>query len=154
MSNWRWAFSQGESTTAGAATVLTLRSLAGSRALGRSEAHAAGTSILPRMSETESAEVTPAAASEAIADGAVLIDVREKSEYDEAHIPGSVLIPLGQLGTRLDEVPTDRDVYVHCRMGGRSARAVDYLRAVGRANSYNVSGGIEAWEEAGLPVAR
>ena len=99
LSNWRWAFSQGESTTAGAATVLTLRSLAGSRALGRSEAHAAGTSILPRMSETESAEVTPAAASEAIADGAVLIDVREKSEYDEAHIPGSVLIPLGAAGS-------------------------------------------------------
>ena len=106
------------------------------------------------MSETESAEVTPAAASEAIAAGAVLIDVREKSEYDEAHIPGSVLIPLGELGARLDEVPTDRDVYVHCRMGGRSARAVDYLRAVGRANSYNVSGGIEAWDEAGLPVER
>jgi rhodanese-related sulfurtransferase len=106
------------------------------------------------MSETESAEVTPAAASEAVAAGAVLIDVREKSEYDEAHIPGSVLIPLGELSARLDEVPTDRDVYVHCRMGGRSARAVDYLRAVGRPNSYNVTGGIEAWEDAGLPVER
>jgi rhodanese-related sulfurtransferase len=107
-------------------------------------------SILPRM--PESAEVTPKAASEAIAGGAMLIDVREKSEYDDIRIPGSVLIPLGELPARLAEVPTDRDVYVHCRMGGRSARAVDYLRTFGRPNSYNVSGGIDAWQDAGLPV--
>ncbi len=108
------------------------------------------TSILPRMSEDS--EVSPRDASEAIANGAMLVDVREKSEYDDVHIPGSVLIPLGELPARLAEIPADRDVYVHCRMGGRSARAVDYLRTFGRPNAYNVSGGIEAWEEAGLPV--
>ena len=102
----------------------------------------------------ENAEVSPKAASEAIANGAMLIDVREKSEYDELHIPGSVLIPLGELPARLAEVPADRDVYVHCRMGGRSARAVDYLRVFGRPNSYNVTGGIDAWQEAGLPMER
>jgi rhodanese-related sulfurtransferase len=101
---------------------------------------------------SESAEVSPKAASEAIAAGAMLIDVREQSEYHEAHIPGSVLIPLGELPERLAEIPTDRDVYVHCRMGGRSGRAVDYLRAFGRPNSFNVSGGIDAWQDAGLPV--
>ena len=79
---------------------------------------------------SDSSEVTPKAASEALANGAVLIDVREKSEYDDVRIPGSVLIPLGDLPARLAEVPADRDVYVHCRMGGRSARAVDYLRAM------------------------
>ena len=67
-------------------------------------------------------------------------------------IPGSMLIPLGELPSRLAEVPTDRDVYVHCRMGGRSARAVHYLRAFGRPNSYNVTGGLDAWGDAGLPV--
>jgi rhodanese-related sulfurtransferase len=108
------------------------------------------TPILPRMSE--SAEVSPKTASEAIAAGAMLIDVRETSEYREAHIPGSVLIPLGELPARLAEIPTDRDVYVHCRMGARSGRAVDYLRAFGRPNSFNVSGGIDAWQDAGLPV--
>jgi sulfur-carrier protein adenylyltransferase/sulfurtransferase len=108
------------------------------------------TSILPRM--PESAEVSPKAASAALASGAVLIDVREKWEYDDVRIPGSVLIPLGELPARLAEIPTDRDVYVHCRMGARSARAVDYLRAFGRPNSYNVTGGIDAWEDAGLPV--
>jgi rhodanese-related sulfurtransferase len=102
---------------------------------------------------SEDAEVTPKAASEALAEGgAVLIDVREQWEYDEARIPGSVLIPLGQLPARISEIPADRDVYVHCRMGGRSARAVDYLRTFGHANAYNVAGGIEQWEADGLPV--
>jgi rhodanese-related sulfurtransferase len=118
--------------------------------LDAAPALATTTSILPRMSD--GAEVTPEAANEALANGAMLIDVREKSEYDDVRIPGSVLIPLGELSARLDEVPADRDVYVHCRMGGRSARAVDYLRAFGRPNSYNVTGGIDAWEDAGLPV--
>src|ERR1700692_2247432 len=101
---------------------------------------------------SESSEVTPKAASEALAKGAVLIDVREKSEYDDVRIPGSVLIPLGDLPARLAEVPADRDNYVHCRMGGRSARAVAYLRACGRLHSYTVPGGPDAWESAGLPV--
>jgi sulfur-carrier protein adenylyltransferase/sulfurtransferase len=100
----------------------------------------------------ESSEVSPKAASEAIANGALLIDVREKSEYDDVRIPGSVLIPLGELPARLAEIPTDRDVYVHCRMGARSARAVDYLRTFDRPNSYNITGGIDAWQDAGLPV--
>jgi rhodanese-related sulfurtransferase len=104
---------------------------------------------------SESAEVSPKAASEALHHGgAMLIDVREQSEYDDLHIPGSILIPLAELPARLDEIPTDRDVYVHCRMGGRSARAVDYLRTFGRPNAYNVSGGIDAWQDAGLPVER
>jgi rhodanese-related sulfurtransferase len=104
------------------------------------------------MSDTS--EVSPTAADVALrAGGAVLIDVRERSEYEQAHIPGSILIPLAELPRRMSEIPADQDVYVHCRMGARSARAVDYLRTFGRPNSYNVSGGIEAWENAGLPVA-
>jgi rhodanese-related sulfurtransferase len=99
-------------------------------------------------------EVSPKAANDALqAGGAVLVDVREQSEYDQVHIPGSILIPLAELPSRMSEIPTDQDVYVHCRMGGRSARAVEMLRAFGRSNSYNVSGGIEAWEDEGLPVA-
>jgi sulfur-carrier protein adenylyltransferase/sulfurtransferase len=102
---------------------------------------------------SESAEVSPKAASGALQNGgAVLIDVRQQSEYDEVHIPGAILIPLATLPSRLGEIPADREIYVHCHMGGRSARAVDYLRASGRPNAYNVSGGIEAWEVAGLPV--
>jgi rhodanese-related sulfurtransferase len=98
-------------------------------------------------------EVSPKAANDALqAGGAVLIDVRERSEYDQVHIPGSILIPLAELPARMSEIPADQDVYVHCRMGGRSARAAELMRAFGRSNSYNVSGGIEAWEDEGLPV--
>lgn len=106
--------------------------------------------ILPRM--PENAEVSPREASAALQRGAVLIDVREQSEYAAVRIPGATLIPLRELPDRLDEIPADRDVYVHCHVGARSARAVEYLRASGRPNSYNVTGGILAWQDAGLPV--
>ena len=103
----------------------------------------------------ESAEVTPKATHEAIEAGrGVLIDVREQWEYDEVRIPGATLIPLGQLPGRLDEIPGGHDVYVHCRIGARSARAVDFLRASGRPDSFNVTGGIDAWQDEGLPVER
>ena len=97
--------------------------------------------------------MTPEQAYAALRDaGAVLIDVREPWEHEQASIPGAVLIPLGELADRVGEVPEDRAVYVHCRMGGRSARAVEFLRAHGRPRSFNVVGGIDAWREAGLPV--
>jgi adenylyltransferase/sulfurtransferase len=84
---------------------------------------------------------------------AVLIDVREPWESEQQRIPGAVLIPLAEVPQRLDEIPDDRDVFVHCRLGGRSARAVDFLHEHGRPRAINVVGGIEAWEQAGLPLA-
>jgi rhodanese-related sulfurtransferase len=83
---------------------------------------------------------------------AVVVDVREPWEWNQQHIPGALLIPLADLPQRLDEIPIDRDVLVHCRSGARSARAVDFLRESGRSRAFNVSGGIEAWVAAGLPV--
>lgn len=101
------------------------------------------------------AEVTPQEAHDAIEAGrGYLLDVREPWEWEERRIPGAILIPLAELPQRLDEIPADRDLYVHCRMGGRSRRAVDYLRSSGRTRAANVAGGIEAWEEAGLPVTQ
>jgi adenylyltransferase/sulfurtransferase len=73
-----------------------------------------------------------------------LIDVREPSEHASRHIDGAVLIPLGTLMDRLALVPTDRPVVVHCKSGGRSARAVAMLRAKG-IDARNLSGGIDAW---------
>jgi rhodanese-related sulfurtransferase len=98
-------------------------------------------------------EVTPQQAHHALSSGdAVLIDVRETWEWDEQHIPGAALIPLGELPERLSEIPDDRDVYVHCRLGARSRNAVDFLHEHGRPRAINVVGGIEGWEQAGLPV--
>lgn len=98
-------------------------------------------------------EATPGEAYAGIREnGAALIDVREPWEYEQSSIPGATLIPLGEVPERLDEIPGDREVYVHCRTGNRSARVVAFLREHGRPRSHNVTGGIEAWKEAGLPV--
>ncbi len=76
----------------------------------------------------------------------VLIDVREEDEYLISNIGGR-LIPLSQLRARTGEIPRQGNVYVHCRMGGRSGQAVDYLRSLGYTNVFNVVGGINAWAE-------
>lgn len=81
---------------------------------------------------------------------AVLIDVREPAEYAEAHVPGARLIPMGQLASRLDEVPRERTVYVICRTGNRSGQMGPLLDAHGY-DSVNVVGGTKAWVEAGHP---
>jgi rhodanese-related sulfurtransferase len=83
-------------------------------------------------------------------EGATLIDVREPAEYVEAHVPGAVLIPMGQLASRLDEVPKDRTVYVICRSGNRSGAMGPLLDANGY-ESVNVVGGTAAWVRAGHP---
>ena len=80
----------------------------------------------------------------------VLIDVREPVEFAEAHVPGAHLIPMGQLASRLDEVPRERTVYVICRTGNRSGQMGPLLDAHGY-DSVNVLGGTKAWVEAGLP---
>ena len=75
----------------------------------------------------------------------LLIDVREPAEYAAANIQGSQLIPLGTLADHLTELPKDQDIFVHCKMGGRSAKAVQLLLDHGFTRVKNVSGGIDAW---------
>ncbi len=75
----------------------------------------------------------------------LLIDVREPAEHASSSINGSILIPLGSLLNRLAELPKDRDIYVHCKMGGRSAKAVQLLLDQGFTRVKNVNGGIDAW---------
>ena len=74
-----------------------------------------------------------------------LLDVREPNEFATARIEGSTLIPLGELATRLNEIPADERVVVHCKLGGRSAKAVALLQQSGFSNVWNVAGGITAW---------
>ncbi len=75
----------------------------------------------------------------------LFVDVRQPDEYQEAHIPGALLIPLGQLEERLREIPQDRDVVVVCRSGGRSARACGILGGHGYTRVRNLQGGMLAW---------
>ncbi len=71
---------------------------------------------------------------------AFIIDVREKDEYEEGHLINSINIPIGEIRDRLDEVPKDRPVYLHCRTGQRSYNAVRALQNLGFKNVINVSG--------------
>jgi rhodanese-related sulfurtransferase len=86
--------------------------------------------------------------------GALLIDVREPEEWRQGHAPNAKLIPLGSLGSRLSEVPRDREVLLICRSGNRSGTAQRQLQRVGYARVFNVSGGMNAWTRAGLPIER
>lgn len=81
-----------------------------------------------------------------------LLDVRTPQEWNEAHVPGAVLIPLDELPQRLDEVPRDRPVMVICRSGNRSAVGRDILKDAGFTQVTSIAGGIRAWMAAGYPV--
>jgi len=76
-----------------------------------------------------------------------LIDVREPYEYQIARIPGAKLIPLGDIPKRLAEISRDEDLVLHCKMGGRSAKAIGILKEAGYTRLTNVRGGITAWSE-------
>lgn len=77
---------------------------------------------------------------------AVIVDVRESSEYKAGHIPRARHIPLGQLVQRLREVSKDRTVVVVCQSGNRSSRACELLSEAGYKNVYNMSGGMNGWK--------
>ena len=74
-----------------------------------------------------------------------ILDVREPQEYQICQIPGSVLIPLGDLPKRLVELEGHEDMVVHCKAGVRSAKAVKLLRDAGFVRAKNLRGGILAW---------
>lgn len=73
-----------------------------------------------------------------------VLDVREPGEYQQGHIPGSVLIPLGTLPGRLDELPSDQPIVAVCRSGNRSGMATSMLRKSG-LEALNMVGGMNAW---------
>ncbi|MDP3670081.1 MAG: rhodanese-like domain-containing protein [Telluria sp.] len=86
--------------------------------------------------------------------GALLLDVREPEEYAQGHAPGSTLIPLGQLQSRLRELDAfkGRRIAIICRSGRRSALALQMLERAGYSAAANVEGGMIAWTKAGLPI--
>ena len=83
---------------------------------------------------------------------ALILDVREPSEYQAGHLPGAVSIPQSELALRLAEIPRDRDVLAVCAAGSRSLRATHYLRHLGYHLVTNLEGGTMGWIEAGNRV--
>jgi len=101
------------------------------------------------MSEQGAVPQVPAAD---VPDQAYLVDVREPDEWLAGHVPGALHIPLGALGEQCGQIPRDREVYVICRSGVRSARAVQALNAAGWL-ALNVSDGMQGWATAGRAMA-
>jgi len=84
--------------------------------------------------------------------GAFILDVREPSEWNEAHIAGATLIPLGELASRVSELPKDKEIVVVCRSGNRSAQARDLLLNDGFTQVTSMAGGLNQWKAAGNPT--
>jgi sulfur-carrier protein adenylyltransferase/sulfurtransferase len=100
----------------------------------------------PKVTENE-IEVTEVKAKLDRGDNFVLLDVREPHEYQIAKIPGAKLIPLGEVAKHLDEFDKDADIVIHCKMGGRSAKACTIFRNAGFQHVRNMIGGITAWSD-------
>ncbi len=84
--------------------------------------------------------------------GAFILDVRQPEEWNEYHIPGATLIPLGELASRLNEIPRDREIVVVCRSGNRSQQGRDLLQQAGFAPVTSMAGGLSEWRAAGYPT--
>jgi hydroxyacylglutathione hydrolase len=87
-------------------------------------------------------------------DEVTVLDVRGRTEWEAGHLPGVENIPVGFLTDRLDEIPQDRPLVVHCQGGGRSAIAASLLRSKGFDNVINLAGGYSEWQAGGNPTER
>ncbi|MBN9697045.1 MAG: rhodanese-like domain-containing protein [Zoogloea sp.] len=126
--NWYWA-----ALAAVSGTLLVVTSVRGSRGISPAQA----TQLINR-------------------NDAVVIDVRDASEYAAGHLLNAQHIPLAELDKRLGELDKlkDKPVILNCQTGSRSASACDILRKAGFTQVHNLEGGIAAWEQAGMPVSR
>lgn len=102
---------------------------------------------VPQISVNELAKLVTAG-------GASVIDVRGAAEWEHGHLPQAANIPVGYLTDRLDEIPADKPLVVHCQSGARSAIAASVLQANGRNNVVNLTGGFAEWEKRKMPVDR
>lgn len=93
-------------------------------------------------------QVDPEEAIARVAQGAVLLDVRELNEWDLGHAPDARLLPLSELQARVSELPIDQPVLIICHSGMRSMRATAFLRSEG-VDAINVIGGMVAWAQVG-----
>lgn len=84
--------------------------------------------------------------------GAFILDVREPEEWQEFHVPGSTLIPLGELENRVDELSGDQEIVVVCRSGNRSQAGRDILLQAGFTQVTSMTGGLKEWRSSGYPT--
>jgi rhodanese-related sulfurtransferase len=102
-------------------------------------------------------EISPHDAATKLNSGdAVVVDVRDKDEWDEAHIPGATHMSRGTIELDIEEKVPDPDAMIicHCGGGGRSALAAETLQKMGYKNVRSMAGGLKAWKAAGLPTTK
>ncbi len=98
---------------------------------------------------------TPTETAKAMDDGsATVLDVRGRSEWEQGHLPGIEVIPVGWLPDHLDELPREGDLILHCLSGGRSAIAASLLHRAGFRNVSHMEGGYRGWGAEGRPIIR
>ena len=107
--------------------------------------------VLSRWFGSTIVSVDPAEAKNLQRQGAVIVDVREKGEWDAGHAPKAKHHPLGGLSSSMTKLPEERTLVVVCRSGNRSARAGKLLAKSGY-DVVNLAGGMSAWRAAGLPL--
>jgi rhodanese-related sulfurtransferase len=102
-------------------------------------------------------EISPTeAAAKSKSGEAVIVDVREKDEWDEGHIPDAIHMSRGTIELDVEEkVPDSNSMIIcHCGGGGRSALAAESLQKMGYKNVHSMAGGLKAWRAAGLPTTK
>ena len=97
-------------------------------------------------------EISVVQAKEKYDAGAFVLDVRQPEEWNETHVPGTTLIPLGELESRVNELPKDKEIVVICRSGNRSQEGRDILLNAGFESVTSVAGGVNQWKAAGYPT--
>jgi rhodanese-related sulfurtransferase len=102
-------------------------------------------------------EISPTdAAAKRKSGGAVIVDVREKDEWDEEHIPNALHLNRGTIELDIEDKISDPNIVIicHCGGGGRSALAAESLQKMGYKNVRSMAGGFKAWKAAGLPTQK
>lgn len=107
---------------------------------------------MPSIFDSDDIEVSPEQTAKALADGsAQVVDVRERYEWDEGRIDGTIHIELERLASNADRIDKGKPVIFHCRLGARSAMAAQAFRGSGY-EAYSMAGGIQLWDDQRRPM--
>ena len=107
---------------------------------------------VPSISAAEAAAATDPSAAADPATRPLIVDVRERNEFEQERVAGAALVPISEFVARHQELPKDRPLLMLCAAGSRSTSATMYLLQGGWTDVRNITGGMIGWRQAGLPI--